>query len=126
MVAGDFMSEDTTQNMPDARSFEERVMARFDAMDARFTAIDARLDGIDARLDAMDARLDGIDTRLATLEEKVERRLMETRPIWEAVQAQIKQLDKKFDTVILDHYEMRTDIRALDERMTNLEKTRSQ
>ena len=37
------MSEENTQNIPDGRSFEERVFARFDAMDARFDAIDARL-----------------------------------------------------------------------------------
>ncbi|MDT5157778.1 MAG: hypothetical protein QOH51_2135 [Acidobacteriota bacterium] len=30
-------------------------------------------------------RLDSIDTRLTTLEEKVDRRLQETRPIWEQV-----------------------------------------
>ena len=30
-------------------------------------------------------RLDSIDTRLTTLEDKVDRRLQETRPIWEQV-----------------------------------------
>ncbi len=34
------MSEEATHNLPDSRSFEERVFARFDAFDARF---DARL-----------------------------------------------------------------------------------
>jgi hypothetical protein len=28
------MSEENTQNLPDTRSFEERVFARFDALDA--------------------------------------------------------------------------------------------
>ena len=80
------MSEDVTKDRPDGRSFEERVFARFDAMDARFNAIDARLDSL--------------DNRLTALEEKVDKRLMETRPIWEAVQAQLRQLDKKFALVI--------------------------
>jgi predicted nucleic acid-binding Zn-ribbon protein len=101
------MSDDTTKDMRDARSFEERVLARFDAMDARF--------------DVMNTRFDALDNRLTTLEEKVDRRLMETRPIWEAVQAQIRQLDKKFDLVIKDLYEMRVDVRSLDERVTKLE-----
>jgi hypothetical protein len=74
------MVEDTTKDMPNARSFEERVFARFDALDTRF---------------------DSLDGRLTTLEEKVERRLQETRPIWEAVQAQLKQINKKFDIVIV-------------------------
>jgi hypothetical protein len=42
------MSEEHTQDLPDSRSFEERVFARFDAMDARFNAIDARFDAVDA------------------------------------------------------------------------------
>jgi hypothetical protein len=44
----------------DGRSFEERVFARFDAMDAR---------------------LSKIDSRLTTLGDKVDPRLKETRPI---------------------------------------------
>ncbi|MBC7931222.1 MAG: hypothetical protein H7Z38_11735, partial [Rubrivivax sp.] len=47
--------ENTTAEQPDARSFEERVFARFDAIDARLTK----------------------------LEEAAERRAMETKPIWE-------------------------------------------
>jgi chromosome segregation ATPase len=40
-------------------------------------------------------RLDSIDTRLATLEEKVDRRLQETRPIWESVLAQLKEVNTR-------------------------------
>lgn len=97
------MSEDITKDIPDGRSFEERVFARFDAIDARLVTL---------------------DNRLTVLEEKVDKRLMETHPIWEAVQAQLRQLDKKFDLVIKDLYETRVDIKSLDERVTNLE-TRS-
>ena len=41
------------------------------------------------------ARLDSIDTRLATLEEKVDRRLQETRPIWESVLVQLKEVNTR-------------------------------
>lgn len=58
------MSEEPTQDMPDARSFEERILAR----------------------------LDSIDTRLLTLEEQSERRAMETKPIWERALAEILEL----------------------------------
>jgi hypothetical protein len=37
------------------------------------------------------ARLDSIDSRLTTLEDKVDKRLQETRPIWENALAQIAE-----------------------------------
>lgn len=66
------MSDEATQNISGERSFEERVFARFDALDAR---------------------LDGMEKRLTTLEERVERRLQETRPIWEQVLARLDTLE---------------------------------
>ena len=40
-------------------------------------------------------RLDSIDSRLGTLEERVERRLMETRPIWETVLQQLSDMQEQ-------------------------------
>jgi chromosome segregation ATPase len=57
------MSDETTQNMPDGRSFEERVFARFDALDAR----------------------------LQKLEDESERRAVETKPIWERALQEIME-----------------------------------
>ena len=113
------MDEDTTEDMPDARSFEERVMARFDSLDSR---------------------MDSFDGRLTSLEEKVDRRLMETRPMWEAVQVQIESLNQKFETlsdkfdrmsgkfdlVLSDLYDMRATARSLDKRVTALEDAQPQ
>ena len=56
------MSEEETKGMPQGRSFEERVFARFDAIDLR---------------------LDGTDARLLALENQAERRALETKAIWE-------------------------------------------
>ncbi len=58
------MSEENTQNLPDGRSFEERVFARFDALDAR----------------------------LQKLESEAERRALETKPIWEQALAEILEV----------------------------------
>jgi hypothetical protein len=58
------MSEEQTQNVPDARSFEERVFARFDALDAR----------------------------LQRLEDEAERKALETKPIWERALAEIVEV----------------------------------
>jgi hypothetical protein len=51
------MSEETTQNMPDSRSFEERIFARFDTIDARLSEIDVRLNQMDTRLPVLEQRL---------------------------------------------------------------------
>jgi chromosome segregation ATPase len=65
------MSEETTQNLPNGNGDLRRILAR----------------------------LDSIDTRLATLEEKVDRRLQETRPIWESVLEQLKEVNTRLTRV---------------------------
>ncbi len=98
------MSEDLTQNLPPA-SFEERVL----------TALSAIRNDVAV-----------LGDRLTALEEKVDRRLQETRPIWEGVQAQIRKLDTKFDIVIRELYEIRYDHVILGKRVDELEKASSQ
>jgi chromosome segregation ATPase len=83
------MSEDATRHLPndDIRL----ILARFDSIDSRLDKIDSRLDGIDLRLDGIDLRLDSLDSRLTTLEDRVDKRLVETRPIWERALAEITE-----------------------------------
>lgn len=78
------MSEDRTADQ-DGRSFEERVFARFDAMDGRF--------------DKIENRLNELDSRLTTLEDTVDRRLKETRPIWEQVLERLNKVEEKLSEV---------------------------
>jgi chromosome segregation ATPase len=111
------MDENVTRERPDARSFEERVFARFDALDERMSKFEDRMSTVEAHVLK-------IDERLSSLEEKVDRRLQETRPIWEAVQAKLEHIDTKLDLVIADLYEMRTDLKILDKRVTTLEGAR--
>ena len=117
------MSTDTTQKLPNGPSFEERVFARFDSLDARMASmeerqermearlermearqermearqerIEARLDEIDRRLDEMDRRLDEMDRRLQVLEEKA----YDTKPIWERALAEILELREDVHTL---------------------------
>ena len=42
------MSEETTQNIDGSRSFEERVFARFDALDSSIRDLDVRLQKLEA------------------------------------------------------------------------------
>jgi predicted nucleic acid-binding Zn-ribbon protein len=99
----------------------------------------ARLDSIDSRLNGIDVRLDGLDTRLTALEEKVDRRLQETRPIWEQVLTRIEALETGFsqfrieaaagfrrlehqiDILNRNILNVQTDQRELTERVTKLE-----
>ena len=62
------MSEATTGNLNDGRSFEERVFARFDSLDARF---------------------DSLDKRVEALETQGKNRALDTKPIWERALAEI-------------------------------------
>jgi hypothetical protein len=92
------MSEAFTPNFSETRSFEERVFARFDAIDARFGTMEAQLD---ARFDALDTRLDGLDMRVQALEA----RALDTKPIWERTLAAIVEvkegegIKRKFEIV---------------------------
>lgn len=108
------MSEENTQNLPDTRSFEERVFARFDAIDAG---------------------LRDLNVRVERLEAESERRAVETKPIWEralaeivAVREEVGVINRKLDaiesrteTIALDVLDLRTDQRQLKIRMDKLD-----
>jgi chromosome segregation ATPase len=86
------VSDNPTQDMPDSRSFEERVFARFDSLDARLSSLESKVDRLDERLTTLEGKVDGLDGRLAALEEKVDARLRETRSIWEAMQVRLENI----------------------------------
>ena len=79
------MSDNPTKEIPDSRSFEERVFARFDSLDGRIDRFESRIEG----------KVDALDGRLTALEEKVDSRLRETRPIWEAVQTRLTGVEER-------------------------------
>ena len=138
------MSEDRTRDLPDNRSFEERVFARFDgmevgfdSMEARFTAFDARFDAMDVRFDAMEARFDAVDARLAALDTRVqvlEAKAYDTKPIWERALAEIlevkqgvvevkervENVERKFDVLIQDMMQLRGDQRRVESQFDAL------
>jgi chromosome segregation ATPase len=142
------MSEEITRQLPG--DVLKLILARFDSMDKRFDSVDARFDSVDQRFDSVgkrfdsvEARLDSLDGRLTTVEEKVDRRLQETRPIWERALAEIAglraEMQEGFERIrgemnhglrrverqvdILNHniLEVRGDLRYLDDRLTKLE-----
>ena len=75
------MSEDMTQKLPGSPSFEERVLAELAAI---------RLGQA-----ALEDRMTNFETRLTALEDKVERRLQDTRPIWEQVLTRLTEVEER-------------------------------
>ena len=108
------MAEDKTDNLPDWRSFEERVFARFDA-------VDARLSDMDARLQVLERKTSDIDERLQVLERKA----YDTKPIWEQALKEIvdtrRELSKRLDRIEGIGLQNRADLRELEERIEKLE-----
>ncbi|MFN2455206.1 MAG: hypothetical protein ABR577_13390 [Pyrinomonadaceae bacterium] len=94
------MSEDITQKMEDNRSFEERVFARFDALDARFDDMEIRL-------------------------QRLEARAFDTKPIWEQALKEIietrRELSKRLDRIEAVVHETRADLRDAEDRIERLE-----
>ena len=136
------MSDNPTQETHDSRSFEERVFARFDSLDARMDRMETKVDGLDSRLSSVENKVDVLDGRLTALEEKVDSRLRETRPIWEAVltrlegvenrlgnvenglegvKQEVKKLTHEVTLVHEDHLHIRAEQRDLRQRVEKLE-----
>ena len=116
------MNEDRTKDLPGASRFEQRVLAEFAALRGEVAEIRVQQTAMAKNIAALDQRLTLLDERLTSLEEKVDSRLKETRPIWEAVQAQLKKLDEKFTLFIRDLYDVRGDISLHDKRLGEIER----
>lgn len=102
------MSEETTRDM-NTRSFEERVLAEFAAIRAEFVTLRTAVNSVDARL--------------TSLEDKVDARLRETRPIWEGMQADLRDvkgtvtnIKAQLGEIARDLFEMRGRIVVLEDR----------
>lgn len=89
------MSEETAQNMSNAddRSFEERVFARFDDLDARLQTLEAR----------------AYDTK--PIWEQALKEILETR----------RELSKRLDRIEAIVHETRADLRDAEDRIEKLE-----
>lgn len=114
------MSEDTTRNFQP--SFEERVLREFAALNSRMGSMETRMDSMENRMGSMETRMGSMEARLTSLEDKVDARLRETRPIWEGVQAELKEINKQLDTLnrqfkmlIKDLYDVRLRVEKLED-----------
>ncbi len=94
------MSDENTERMPGKRPFEERVFARFDALDSAMRVTDSRL-------------------------QKLEVRAYDTKPIWEQALKEIvetrRELSKRLDRIEAIAHETRADLRDAEERIDQIE-----
>lgn len=129
------VADENTGEMNGKRPFEERVFARFDAVDARLKGVDARFDAVDGRFDAVDSSISNLDSRLQKLEvraddtnsrlQKLEIRAYDTKPIWEQALKEIvetrRELSKRLDRIEAVTYETRSDLRDVEDRLDKIE-----
>lgn len=105
------MSEDSTKDLHDNRSFEERVLTELTAI---------RQD-----ISQQSLRLTSLEERMVSLEEKVDARLRETRPIWEGVQqrlteieAALSEFNRQLKTLITDSFKLRVRVEKLEDNQS--------
>ncbi len=122
------MSEENTHQMPDTRSFEERMLGGLDALNAGIQDIYARLEGFDARLQSFDARLQNLEAYAKDFDarlQKLEARAYDTKPIWERALKEIvdtrRELSKRLDRIESVTLGNRADIFDLEDRIEKLE-----
>ena len=97
------MSGDKTAETPDLRTFEERVFARFDSLDARLANVESRLENLEAKS-------------------------YDTKPIWERALTELIELnqrianvERKIDVLGKDMIQLRADQAHVENRLDNLE-----
>lgn len=127
------VADQNTDEMNGKRPFEDRVFARFDAIDARLSGVDSRFDTVDSsignldvRLEKLEVRADDTNSRLQTLEI----RAYDTKPIWERALKEIletkRELSKRLDRIEAVVFETRSDLRDLEDRVDKIEPKTSQ
>ena len=115
------VSDQTTDAMNGKRPFEERVFARFDALDSSMRDIDLRLQSVDSRVQNLEVRANDTNSRL----QKLEVRAYDTKPIWEQALKEIvdtrRELSKRLDRIEAVVYETRSDLRDVEDRVEKIE-----
>ena len=132
------MNDEPTKDLG-TRAFQKRVLDEFAAVRREQTEMRKDMAGIRADISemrsemrelqtqqaAMASNIAGLDRRLTALEERVDSRLKETRPIWESVQEQLQRLVEKFDYLILEFHDLREQVKIHGRRIGELERRAS-
>ncbi|MCI0485022.1 MAG: hypothetical protein L0229_00200 [Blastocatellia bacterium] len=124
------MSTDDTRKLPEGFDI---IIARLDSFEKRMDSFEqnvaTRLDSFEQ---AVTARMDSFEQRLTALEEKADRQVIETRPIWERALAEIaetraemgkgfRNVERRLEIVSSDINQMRASLRDLEDRLDKLD-----
>lgn len=103
------MSEDTTRDLSGATPFEQRVLAELTAL---------RQENVALRQEVMALRQEvkAVGVRLTSLEEKVDARLRETRPVWEGMQTTLNEINSQMRLVVADLFKTRARVEDLEQQ----------
>jgi chromosome segregation ATPase len=126
------MNEEPTKDLPDRRSFEERVFARFDAVDSRLEKLESR--SYDTKPVWERALTEILETRQDVVEVKSRVGVLETevasmrtdygtiRSEFEDLKRElIRQLSRRLDLVLKTMFDQRDDLRDAEDRIRQLE-----
>jgi chromosome segregation ATPase len=118
------MSEERTRDLSDDRSFEERVFARFDALDARFDSVDTRVQALEAR--AIDTKpiWERALTEILEVKQSVAeltQTVADVKQSVEEVKKRVESIERKFDVLTLDMMQLRGDQRRMNSLFDRLE-----
>lgn len=129
------MSEENTRNLPDTPPFEERVFARFDAVDAGLRDLNARVESLEAESErravetrpiweralaeivGLGRKADGLEQKVDGLEQKVD----ELREDVSFIRRKVDSVEGKVETIATEMLELRTEQRQLRKRMNRLD-----
>ena len=127
------MSEDLTKklNLNDGDKLT-LILTTVQNLDRRSIAAETQFVTVEARLERLGFGFDSLSSRLKHLEQRVEQRFYDTRPIWHKVVDDIAQLQKgqerleEGQSVLNDAIRrINSDVHAIDERLQRLEINRS-
>jgi len=133
------MNEEPTRKLPDDRSFEKRVFARFDSMDARLEKLESRsydtkpiweralkeivetrleVGDLKKQLSAVEKKVSAVETEITGLRKDysgLRSELVETQRDFKL------KLTRRLDLVLTSLVDTRDGMREADERLTQLE-----
>jgi hypothetical protein len=113
------VGDQNTDAMNGKRPFEERVFARFDAVDSAICNLDSRLQVLDVQTTDTNSRLHNLELRA-----------YDTKPIWEQAIKEIvetrRELSKRLDRIDAIALETRVDLRDAEDRLDKIERKPNQ
>ena len=117
------MNENTTRELPGATPFEQRVLAEFAALRRDVGTVGQEVGALRQEVSVLRQEVSTLSTRLTALEDKVDERLRETRPIWEgvlarltAIEAAIKDIRSQMKLVVEDLFNTRARVKDFEDQ----------